>query len=482
MTPFVTARGHSFVGAGKYYLHDKKAETTERVAFTHIHNIPTQDEEKAFRWMAYTAMHAEDLKRQAGVRATGRKSTKGHVYAYSLSWHPEEDPDHDHMKECGFETLKRLGLLDHEAVMVAHQDTAHPHLHVIVNLVDPETGKVKAPSKDFTRLSDWAEEYEKTHTVYCDQRIENNKRRRGGEYVKHRADRLDRAAVIQQLYSHSDSGKAFAAALEEQGYTLAQGDRRGFVLVDQDGQIFSLSRQLEEQRAQHIKTRLADLDRAALPDAKALADQRQYKGRDQYETDWQNRLLDAADKRARVEGEHEEGRGEEGRTDGGSGGGPQAPATGEDFDPDTYQSYAEEIDPVIEWERQAERQRQQKEAELEKFYKRREKAVQLAKLKAELAKHQGIKGKVTGRRAELEQEIRARTKTLENTDQRIAEQRRSLEMDIEAARPSGPKDTDQAPPSPANENTPGRDAEKERRAEQIRQRMREQSRRRGPGR
>ncbi len=43
MIPRIADRGHSFKGAGLYYLHDKKAKTKERVAWTHTHNVGTND-------------------------------------------------------------------------------------------------------------------------------------------------------------------------------------------------------------------------------------------------------------------------------------------------------------------------------------------------------------------------------------------------------------------------------------------------------
>ncbi|MEM6713240.1 MAG: AAA family ATPase, partial [Pseudomonadota bacterium] len=49
-------------------------------------------------------------------------------------------------------------------------------------------------------------------------------------------------AMFQHCWAVSDSRAAFAAALKEQGYLLAQGERRGFVAVDTDGKVWSLSR------------------------------------------------------------------------------------------------------------------------------------------------------------------------------------------------------------------------------------------------
>ena len=53
-------RGASFKGAGNYYLHDKDAQTSERVAWTETVNLRTHDPERALRVMAGTSMDRED--------------------------------------------------------------------------------------------------------------------------------------------------------------------------------------------------------------------------------------------------------------------------------------------------------------------------------------------------------------------------------------------------------------------------------------
>ncbi len=187
MVPKVAGKGRSFKGAGLYYLHDKQALTSERVLFTHTVNLPTEDAEKAMGWMAHTAMRQAEIKAAAGGVAKGRKLTSP-VYAYSLSWSPEEEPTKEQMLAAGMETLKRLGLEGHEAVFIAHKDEPHPHLHVIVNRVNPETGIAAPLSNDHLKLSEWAEEYECAHgKILCQQRVENNQRRKEQQFVKDRS-------------------------------------------------------------------------------------------------------------------------------------------------------------------------------------------------------------------------------------------------------------------------------------------------------
>lgn len=49
-------------------------------------------------------------------------------------------------------------------------------------------------------------------------------------------------AMFQQCWAASDSGKAYAQALAERGYTLAAGDRRAVVAVDFRGQVYAVAK------------------------------------------------------------------------------------------------------------------------------------------------------------------------------------------------------------------------------------------------
>jgi len=202
MVPKIAKRGASFKGAAAYYLHDKGAATSQRVAFCMTENLPVAEPELAWRWMAYTAKHAGILKTDAGVAATGRKAAKP-VYTLSLSWSPEESPDRAEMIRAAQSALKALGLDKHQTLLVAHNDEPHPHIHALVNLVDPDTGKVRDPGLDRRKLSRWAEDYEKAQgQIRCEQRVENNARRDRGEPAKDTVSRsrqdIEQARAIER--------------------------------------------------------------------------------------------------------------------------------------------------------------------------------------------------------------------------------------------------------------------------------------------
>lgn len=134
--------------------------------------------------MAWTALRANEIKARSGASTKGRKMTDP-VYCYSLSWAPGEEPSQTQMIEAAKDSLKALGLEHHEALFVGHNDEPHPHIHVVVNRVNPETG-IAAPLKmDFLKLSTWAEAFEKQQgQIRCEKRVENNERRKYGEFVK----------------------------------------------------------------------------------------------------------------------------------------------------------------------------------------------------------------------------------------------------------------------------------------------------------
>jgi hypothetical protein len=184
MVPKVAGKGSSFKGAALYYLHDKGALTSERVAFSQTQNLPTRDAEKAIKCMAWTVIHQSEIKARAGGSAKGRKLANP-VYTYSLSWAPDESPTPEEMIEAARESVRALGLEGHEMLFVSHNDEPHPHIHVIVNRVHPETGIAAPLSNDHLKLSAWAEEYEKRQgKIRCEQRVENNALRRKKHFVR----------------------------------------------------------------------------------------------------------------------------------------------------------------------------------------------------------------------------------------------------------------------------------------------------------
>ncbi|HEY1084282.1 MAG TPA: relaxase/mobilization nuclease domain-containing protein [Prosthecobacter sp.] len=264
MVPKITSGGASFKGAFRYYLHDKGAETTERIGWVQTENMRTNDPEKAWKVMAFTAQVQDRLKEASGQSRAGRKLEKP-VFAFSLAWHPEQSPTPDHMLATARKAIAALGLTDHESVIVAHKDEPQKHVHVIVNRVHPITGMAGDVRNSKRKLSDFAREYEREDgKIYCQQREENHRQREAGKPTRY----SDRA--IAEAWETTSTGKEFVAALEARGYRLAQGRKR-LVVIDPHGKAHNPSRQLPGVRAADIRARLSDVDLSRLPEADASA-------------------------------------------------------------------------------------------------------------------------------------------------------------------------------------------------------------------
>ena len=186
--------GGSFKGVVDYCLSEGRAREDERdergedkagrVAWSETRNVAAEDPRQAARVMAATASRSEDLKQLAGVKAGGRALEKP-VCHYSLSWGKDEKPNLQEMGRAVTESLEKMGLADRQAVMIAHRDTEHPHVHVVVNRVSVEDGRAAKLGNSYLKLSRWAERYEREQgRIRCPQRVENNAGRDRGEWVR----------------------------------------------------------------------------------------------------------------------------------------------------------------------------------------------------------------------------------------------------------------------------------------------------------
>jgi hypothetical protein len=168
--------GTSFMGAGLYYLHDKKQDgererlTTDRVAWTHSLNTLEDDPQAVLAEMRQTALDQGMLKHLAGNRGDGRP-TERTVLTVALAWSPEQSIDRPQMIEAGLSFLEHMGWQEHQVLFVAHNDTAHPHVHLIINRVHPESGMTLDDTWSKRRSQQWALGYEREHgRVYCEAR------------------------------------------------------------------------------------------------------------------------------------------------------------------------------------------------------------------------------------------------------------------------------------------------------------------------
>lgn len=185
------------------------------------------------------------------VQAISR-ATKCRKYLYSLSLNPPAKANA--AREDFIEAIQRveetLGLEGQARAVVFHTKEGRTHAHAVWSRINPETMKaikLDYPKRKLNGLAlelfqqhGWevpagflpGQEADPMNYTYA----EYQEAKRGNREAKHFK------AQIKASWNASDNRQSFEAALERSGLFLAQGDRRGFVCVDYEGNIYSLSR------------------------------------------------------------------------------------------------------------------------------------------------------------------------------------------------------------------------------------------------
>ncbi len=501
MVPKIHRSGSNFKGVTAYLSHDQgKAKTTERVAWTMTGNLRTNDIEKASRIMAFTALNAEEIKRESGISSAGRKSAGKPVSHHSLSWGLDENPSPEHMKRTALDYIKSQGAEDHQYYIIAHNETDHRHVHIVMNLVSPSTGKLLDTGFSKNKASRWALEYEKQHGILCQKRLDNHEKRKDAEYIKHQEQKQDYRAEVTLSFQQSDNGKSFMQALKEKGLQLANG-RRGnvFLIVDNKGDIQKLSRQLDiEQRGKKksdaIQKKLADLDREKLSDGESLARQIREaqqtvevekengiedKRKEQIQKDLDKPVVWDRDKanqawqdsidKAGIEAEKQRdyNRKKKQQTEKSQSTGSQKTGT----DQQSPGSYAAYLDKHQARQAKEDRQRSQLDRTIDQTYTRKETEAKLRQAMRRLEKTNTWFGRRSGKYAKALEEAEGYRKTLDNIAMRENELRGALEQKLQAHRIKDPAQEQDNQPSPNHQldktfNASGND-DRDARAEEI---------------
>lgn len=97
------------------------------------------------------------------VVAARNARVKDPVYHVVLSWPSGESPTDDQAFACGRHALQAVGMQDHQYVFAVHRDTAHVHLHIAVNRVNPDTFAAVYPDRDYFKLDRAMRELELQH-------------------------------------------------------------------------------------------------------------------------------------------------------------------------------------------------------------------------------------------------------------------------------------------------------------------------------
>ncbi|MEL6667074.1 MAG: relaxase/mobilization nuclease domain-containing protein, partial [Pseudomonadota bacterium] len=182
--------------------------SSDRVEWTSTRNLATDRTDVATAIMISTAKDASRLKRQAGEKATGRKA-KLPVKTFALSWHPKEAAtlNRAEMERAANQALKAIDMEQHQAIIICHNDTRHPHVHIVVNRVNPENGKLaKCGISENNALDRWAYEYERDRGIVVSlERAEKHERQ---DRMKKRYSADERRNYVQRMRTENTRSSA----------------------------------------------------------------------------------------------------------------------------------------------------------------------------------------------------------------------------------------------------------------------------------
>lgn len=132
----VAPPSNDFQALARYLVRGKSGTPDpKRVAWLFTQNLPTDDPLLAAKYM------------EASAHLSAR--TRKAAYHLMIAWHADERPTPEAMQHVARQTLELAGVAEHQALVMGHGDKAHPHLHILLNRVHPDTGRAWKASQDF---------------------------------------------------------------------------------------------------------------------------------------------------------------------------------------------------------------------------------------------------------------------------------------------------------------------------------------------
>lgn len=190
-------------------------------------------------------------------------------YLFSLSLNP---PAQESVPVSIFEQAieraeERLGLQGQPRAIVVHTKEGRQHVHCVWSRIDAETMTARPMSFFKTKLTGLSRELYLEHGWKMPRGLANAAERNPTNFTLAEWQQAKRQAIdprwlkstLQNCWKRSDNRRAFEGALAEHGFFLARGDKRGLVVLDHQGEVYSLPRLLD-LKTKDVRARLGTGD------------------------------------------------------------------------------------------------------------------------------------------------------------------------------------------------------------------------------
>lgn len=195
------------------------------------------------------------------------KGTKCRQFLFSVSLSP---PETEKVGVAAFERAietieQRNGLNGQPRVIVFHEKNGRRHAHCVWSRIKADEMRAVNLPHFKMKLRDISRELFIEHSWTMPRGLVNSEERNPLNFSREewqQAKRIQRdprsiKTIFQDCWAVSDSGKAFAQAMEARGYYLARGDRRSFVAIDHLGEVYTIAR-WADVRTKEVNARLGD--------------------------------------------------------------------------------------------------------------------------------------------------------------------------------------------------------------------------------
>ncbi len=258
--------GNSRGGAGDLARHLMRDDQNDHVTVHEVRGFMAGDVDGAFQ-------EIEALS----------KATRCKKFLFSLSMSPPKSADcsDKDFEKAIAQAEKTLGLHNQPRVVVFHEKGDHRdrHAHVVWSRINVDEMKAIPLPYNRMKMREVSRDLFIQHGWDVPRGLINREERDPLNYTLEEyqhAKRIGKDARqikqdLQDAWALSDGPAAFQHALKERGFRLAEGDRRSFVAVDTQGEVFSLPKQIgvktkavRERLGKDIKLENVDDTKAAI--------------------------------------------------------------------------------------------------------------------------------------------------------------------------------------------------------------------------
>ncbi|UZD92114.1 relaxase/mobilization nuclease domain-containing protein [Cognatishimia activa] len=178
------------------------------------------------------------------------KATFCKQYMFSLSLNPPQDhaASEQEFLDAADRAEKVLGLEGQPRAVIVHEKEGRRHAHAVWSRIDADTltainlphfkNKLRDLSRDLFLDHGW--QLPDGLATYGNKSPLNFTLEEWQQAKRQGLDPREIKQAFQQAWERCDSQLGFKNALEDRGYFLARGDRRGFVALDVDGKVHAI--------------------------------------------------------------------------------------------------------------------------------------------------------------------------------------------------------------------------------------------------